>query len=244
MKTEIHEMRHEILSHPFKSLNPDVKLRSDSCKDSSKEIRKHDDDVCHKQDSLIHSDKIRHMNESPREANIEYREPTTTMKRLLCLSMREVETNQDKNIGLRLALPDKIDVMRGLQAPTAFQEHGIAESPFSKKLMIVPDYNIPSQLASFRRISLGTPIHLHVPSVKHDDDNIDNDEFERKKEEIVIRTSELEPSVHQLVIPSATDLLIHARICSLLEGYDHLLESRAKARKTWFDFSSLVGLDR
>jgi hypothetical protein len=226
-----------LISRLIQSPKLDVKWRNIST-DSSNEYKKQDEIISDNQDRP-YSDESRRMTESNKQADIEQREPLSPIMKLLRRSVRDTGKVQDKSIGLRLALPDKVDVMRGLQAPS-FYEHGIAESPYSKskKLIIVPDYNIPSPLAHFRRVSLGTPSHLNLPAKETED------EVTEIREEIVIRTSEQEPSVHQLVIPSATDLLIHARICSLLEGYDHLLESRAKARKTWFDFSTLVGMDR
>ena len=63
-------------------------------------------------------------------------------------------------------------------------------------------------------------------------------------DEIVIRTSELEPSVHQITLPAATDLLLCARVCSLLEGYDRLLRHQAAKGRRWFDFAELVGAER
>jgi len=226
-----------LISRLIQSPKLDVKWRNIST-DSSNEYKKQDEIISDNQDRP-YSDESRRMTESNKQADMEQREPLSPIMKLLRRSVRDTGKVHDKSIGLRLALPDKVDVMRGLQAPS-FHEHGIAESPYSKskKLIIVPDYNIPSPLAHFRRVSLGTPSHLNLPADETED------EVGEIREEIVIRTSEQEPSVHQLVIPSATDLLIHARICSLVEGYDHLLESRAKARKTWFDFSTLVGMNR
>jgi hypothetical protein len=63
-------------------------------------------------------------------------------------------------------------------------------------------------------------------------------------DEIVIRTSEMEPSVHQIALPTATDLLLCARVCSLLEGYDRLLRHQAAKGRRWFDFAELVGAER
>lgn len=230
----------KFLSRLFSSPKSDVISENISCIDSSKEAEKRDESVDSDENKQALTAELRNVNGASNDADIERRDPLSSIKKLLCRSMKNLEQDPDTNIGLRLALPDKVDIMRGLQAPTAIYDHGMPDSPISKskKLIIVPDYNIPSPLASFRRISLGTPTHLQFNPDK------EVDEINEKREEIVIRTSEQEPSVHQLVIPSATDLLIHARICSLLEGYDHLLESRAKARKSWFDFSTLVGMDR
>jgi hypothetical protein len=169
---------------------------------------------------------------------IECHDLISPMKRLLCRTT--MDTDSDMSIGLRLALPDKVGIMRGLEVASVNRdiEFGCSPSLASKKLIIIPEPSIQSPLASFRRKSSGTPLEMNsIPEINFTD-SVD------RREELLIRTSELEPSVHQLVIPTATDLLIHARICSLLEGYDRLLESRTKARKRWFDFNSLVGMDR
>jgi len=46
-----------------------------------------------------------------------------------------------------------------------------------------------------------------------------HDSFARR----AVRTTEFEPAVHQMSIPSASELLVHARICSLLENYANLM---------------------
>ena len=229
----------KLISRFFRSPKQQGKLGTITLDNSLKKTEIRDESSDHSthvltpyKDGSTRLDETREVNESP--IDLERREPR--FQKLLCRSV-STEPDVDMNIGLRLALPDKVDIMRGLQAPN---ETGLGDSPYSKskKLIIVPDYNIPSPLAPFLRINIGTSSQVQGPPDE------DVDDITEKKEEIVIRTSEQEPSVHQVNIPSATDMLIHARICSLLEGYDQLLESRAKARKTWFDFTTLVGMDR
>lgn len=154
---------------------------------------------------------------------------------------KEKENEVDLSIGLRLALPDKLDIMTG---STPIKEEQNKDTP-SKKLMIVKESPLRFSKSPFKRrpavkASYSDPksTDKELPSAKDAADNEDN------KETVLLRTSELEPSVHQVSIPEATDLLVHARICSLMEGYDKLLETRAKAGKRWFSFGNLVGLSR
>ena len=229
----------------------------------------------------------------------------------------------DKDIGLKLALPDKLDIMCGRATPpppgsTAAsgqdstsgadgrddQEDPYA-NPFAcstpnssprKKILIVPgsqeDRDAPGRtpLSAIRKkLTIPTLAHLaastpngaspaagsgaagmddrsvHSASsrgsrssrrscthsrdgslsiAKPTDDRPVQAAPDPVMDEIVIRTSELEPSVHQITLPAATDLLHCARVCSLLEGYDRLLRHQAAKGRRWFDFAELVGAER
>lgn len=112
-----------------------------------------------------------------------------------------------------------------------------------KKLMVIPE-----QSRAFKHLSFPSPFKISKKKIEQEGEvrvqsahaNDDKDHGHN----IILRTSELDPSVHQTKIPSAGELLIHARVCALLEGYDELLERRAKAGKRWFSFGDLVGLNR
>mmetsp|Transcript_21686 Transcript_21686/g.25045 ORF Transcript_21686/g.25045 Transcript_21686/m.25045 type:complete len:618 (+) Transcript_21686:390-2243(+) len=152
---------------------------------------------------------------------------------------KKEEQKVDLDIGLKLALPDKIGIMRGLEAPNcAF------ETP-SKKLMILPEESPlkKSFLSPFKRAH-EKKNRACSEVCENNEDYAKEEEKSEEVNEIILRTSELEPSVHQITIPRATELLIHARVCALLESYDLLMESRAKAGKRWFSFGVLVGLTR
>jgi len=143
----------------------------------------------------------------------------------------------DMNIGRRLAAKDKLDIMTG-NSPIK-GDYDQFTSP--KKVMIVPDNNI------FRKaltISAKSPFKKKNPVTKQNESLVSNPSSDIVKLEGPLRTSEVDPSAHQATIPSAFELLIHARICALLEGYDTLLETRAKAGKRWFSFGDLVGISR
>lgn len=148
------------------------------------------------------------------------------------------EKQVDMSIGLRLAAKDKLDIMTG-HTPIKGEEGN--ESTPTKKLMIVPDNNI------FRK---AMQMSTKSPFKKKKDESSQNKKTTAicssglSQQPTILRTSEIDPSVHQTTIPSANELLIHARICALLEGYDTLLESRAKAGKRWFSFGDLVGVSR
>jgi len=151
--------------------------------------------------------------------------------------------NVDLSIGLRLAAKDKLDIMTG---STPIKGEDANDTP-SKKLIIVPEGNVlkkslklatkspfKRRSTKYTQKSKQDPKKSLFPDTAPPDDN----------KNILLRTSEVEPSVHQTSIPEATDLLIHARVCALLEGYDKLLETRAKAGKRWFSFGHLVGVSR
>lgn len=228
----------------------------------------------------------------------------------------------DKNIGLKLALPDKLDIMCGRATPPPpgsaaassgqdgtggangrdDQEDPYA-NPFSnntpnssprKKILIVPgsqeDRDAPGRtplsvirkklaIPTLANFAAGTPNgassaagsgaggtslddrSVHSASsrgsrrsahsrdgslsiAKPTDDRPVQATSDPVMDEIVIRTSEMEPSVHQIALPIATDLLLCARVCSLLEGYDRLLRHQAAKGRRWFDFAELVGAER
>ena len=229
----------------------------------------------------------------------------------------------DKDIGLKLALPDKLDIMCGRATPpppgstAASGQDGAGgadgrddqEDPYAnpfacstpnssprKKILIVPgsqeDRDAPGRtpLSAIRKkltiptlanLTASTPTgaspaassgaggmddrSIHSASsrgsrgsrrscthsrdgslsiAKPTDDRPVQAASDPVMDEIVIRTSELEPSVHQITLPAATDLLLCARVCSLLEGYDRLLRHQAAKGRRWFDFAELVGAER
>jgi hypothetical protein len=145
--------------------------------------------------------------------------------------------NVDLSIGLRLAAKDKLDIMNG-STPIKIGDNTTNDTP-SKKLIIVPEGNALKK-SLFKRSSMKhTPKTEQNPNIALSIDTPSNDNTK-----ILLRTSEVEPSLHQTSIPEATDLLVHARVCALLEAYDQLLETRAKAGKRWFSFGHLVGVSR
>jgi hypothetical protein len=151
------------------------------------------------------------------------------------------------NIGLRLALPDKIGVMRGLETPRPCSPdnpknkdsdsmlNDIFRTP-AKNLMVLND-----QPSVFKSITFSSPFQKIEKRRNLKESPIPS---KNQAQESSLRTSELHPSVHQTTIPSSTEFLIHARVCALLEGYDELLQKRAKAGKRWFSFGDLVGINR
>lgn len=164
---------------------------------------------------------------------------------------RKDKSKIDMDIGIKLALPDKIDVMRGLEAPSnctsstqsdSDEKNGIdIFSSSQKKLMILPD---KSTNVLTRSLTSMSPFKKVPKTNRAASDSILTRKRSSYTNEIVLRSSELEPSVHQTTIPTATEVLIHARVCALMEGYDQLLEARAKAGKRWFSFGDLVGVNR
>lgn len=172
----------------------------------------------------------------------------------------------DMQIGLRLALPDKIDIMRGMEPPgrrTATEN--VKMNPKSPVNPFLSSYPITNKKIMIIKASNGSKIKkllgtsksaIKVPTQKKIRNRNDNGPYSLNQQssykiekinpikEITLRTSELDPSVHQIVIPSTVDLLFHARVCALMESYDRLLQSRAKACKRWFNFAELVGLTR
>jgi len=215
----------------------------------------------------------------------------------------------DKDIGLKLALPDKLDIMCGKATPplpgtadattssdadrrddhecddyaNPFAYNTPTNSPRKKLIMLPQDAKLRDTPLSAIRKKLSIP-NLHATSIptppglggtdsrsvqstgshtsggsrhsransrdgnssiaKPTDDRPVRATCDPVKDEIVLRTSELEPSVHQVALPKATDLLLCARVCSLLEGYDRLLRHQASKGRRWFDFSELVGAER
>eukprot|EP00978_Attheya_sp_CCMP212_P012430 scaffold31041_cov56-Attheya_sp.AAC.5 len=168
------------------------------------------------------------------------------------------DSNVDMSIGLRLALPDKLDIMCGREAPPspAGPQHSNGEIDHSpttptKKLLIIPE-DTKTPMSMIRK---KTSLLLFKGSAKFDrrgippsplSMNLSLDKSEDSKEEFtrILRTCELQPTVHQIKIPPAHDFLMYSRICALMEGYDRLLMHQAKARKKWFNFSELVQVDR
>lgn len=178
--------------------------------------------------------------------------------------------NEEENIGLRLALPDKLDIMCGREAPGSSQKKesddvdGVSISSGSlqnnnsdsKKIIILPEdgrrnsvsLNSVRKSMSSMMGQKQTNRNLTQNSFTISDPDpttlVENVGYTIQAKKLVLRSSEMDPSVHQLTIPHATDILIHARVCALMEGYDRLLESRAKAKKRWFNFEQLVGHSR
>ena len=108
-------------------------------------------------------------------------------------------------------------------------------STTQKKLMILPDKS--SSVLSRSISSIQSPFKIKKQRHVSDPLQSPSKKMLRKQrhvsntapEEVILRSSELEPSVHQTTIPTANEVLIHARVCALMEGYDQLLEARAKA---------------
>jgi len=186
---------------------------------------------------------------------------STLMKAVQRLFNMQNEVKKDEqidmHIGLRLALPDKIDIMRGVAAVENVKMNphnpNAVLSPFpvvDKKYMILPEDSNTSKIRNLCRVSKTT---IKVPTLKKKKTSNDKDsclqnscevENSNTAKEIMLRTSEHEPSIHQITIPSAMDLLLHARVCALMESHDHLLQCRTKACKRWFNFAELAGLTR
>jgi hypothetical protein len=74
----------------------------------------------------------------------------------------------------------------------------------------------------------------HRTDVKHHSPS--NGGFSNPTLEIKLRTSEQDPSPHQVMIPSAQDLLFPAHLCEAFEKYREIDQN--------FDFGSLVGMSR
>jgi len=181
---------------------------------------------------------------------------------------REVQPTMklDMDIGRRLANPDKIDIMLGLETPKVNDNNDLtvpststqAILPVSqKRIIILPEENKVGLKNAFRRSCKKSSniVNLDITSSVSTDSTYSCELNELTPEiegqtsmdgakVMNIRTSEFDPSAHQTVIPSASDLLIHVRVCNILDLYDRLLESRAKAQKRWFDFGDLVGKTR
>ncbi len=151
------------------------------------------------------------------------------MIQFLSPAKKEKEENQiDMSIGLRLALPDKIDIMTGSTPIKDTPKNSELQNTLSssKKLIIVPAEQ-KNLLKSFR-LSAKSPFKKKLTTNHSDPTSLNNGEMKaedkvedethlknenKAEEQILLRSSELEPSVHQIAIPEATDLLIHARVC-------------------------------
>lgn len=176
------------------------------------------------------------------------------VKKIFSTNQKEKESDFDMSIGLRLAAKDKIDIMNG---KTPIKGDSSLDGTPSKKLMVLPEKNLRISLT---KLSAKSPFKVKKRSdskngeKEFQKDDRKEEQFDHlvqnlntsfsSKSEMILRTSETEPSVHQTSLPEATDLLIHARVCALMEGYDKLLETRAKAGKRWFSFGNLVGVSR
>ena len=152
----------------------------------------------------------------------------------------------DKDIGLKLALPDKLDIMRGKATPQ-IEGRDDSDNGQQKKIIVVNQDNslraftkkfpIPTMALAPKGVSStkGSEQVTDCPVRTTSDPNL---------EENVMRTSEMDPSTHQVTLPSSSDLLMSGRVGSLLENYDRLLRHQASKGRKWFDFTELVGADR
>ena len=127
---------------------------------------------------------------------------------------QELDLDAPENIGLKLALPSAIDIMTGKEP---LPPPGSAQ----KNLSLADSRDDTSQLSE-TGFSAGT--------------------YAKLDEEYLIRTSELEPSQHQITVPTAEEFLVHTRICSLMEDHSFLVTNQ-NANET-FDFNMLCGLSR
>jgi len=75
-----------------------------------------------------------------------------------------------------------------------------------------------------------------IEEIKQKESSDVNDLSANHTYDIVLRSSELEPSLHQVELPSCADLLVYARLCSVAESYREIDQN--------FDFSNLVGQSR
>ncbi len=170
---------------------------------------------------------------------------TSTVKKLF----KKKSKAKALDIGVRLALPDKIGVMCGLETPrpcspddnrTPYKDSDSMLNDIfqtsEKNLMVLND-----QSRVFKSITFSSPFQKVEKRKKSQKSPVSN---KNQAQETSLRTSELHPSKHQITIPFSTEFLIHARVCALLEGYDELLQKRAKAGKRWFSFGDLVGINR
>lgn len=63
------------------------------------------------------------------------------------------------------------------------------------------------------------------------------------KEDIILRSCEINPTMHQVEIPSVDQFLMHAKICQVMESYDQFVEEK-KGTENVFNFADLSGLTR
>ena len=154
--------------------------------------------------------------------------------------------NVHSNIGLLLALPDKVHIMRGLEAPNTCKDR-YNTLPVEKKLLILPKR--ANGLKANLGMSIKSPFksiprspHRHVEIETHND--ILPNSTSASTEIDILRTGEIDPSAHQVIIPEISELLVHGRVCMVMEGYDNLMQAQARAGKMWFDFANFVGLSR
>jgi hypothetical protein len=162
----------------------------------------------------------------------------TNEKVMKLFSQSKRDKKVDTSLGLRLSLPDKIDVMTG--AKSIHDENTIVTT---KKLMIIESNK--SALKKVLSVATKTPFKKRVPS-KGNQPETPNSESKRLKsllsdhekvsDDIInIRTCETEPSMHQISISNEDEILLHAKITLLLESYDKLLLERTTIGKTWFE---------
>lgn len=157
----------------------------------------------------------------------------------------------DRDIKIKLALQEKIGEMYALETLTSSnltskscsidQMNEVFQTP-DKKIMTLSEQ--PSILKSMKFISPFKNREKQQHKVEDPDKAGVQSQNDKVLNTLLLRSSEFEPSVHQMKIPSANEFLLHARVCALLESYDELLEKRTKAGKRWFSYGELVGLDR
>lgn len=189
-------------------------------------------------------------NAIPKPPTLKQDKRTKSIDKMMTIFSPRENADFDMNIGLRLAAKDKLDIMKG-NTPIKGENSLDNDTP-SKKLMVLPEKNILKK--TLQQLPSISPFKKkNLPKSNKSADKKSNEEEitlvdpvlpKQEDSVILLRTSETEPSVHQTSLPEATDLLIHARICALMEGYDKLLETRAKAGKRWFSFGNLVGVSR
>ena len=155
---------------------------------------------------------------------------------------KEKKKSVDMDIGIKLALPDKIGVMRGLEAPNSvptdeglhrhYTANMFSTTPQKKKIFkTIASMSLFKKNAGRKSKSINASYSIGSKTSS----SICNTSYSMGRSsssicqpnEIVLRTSELDPSVHQTTIPTANDVLIHARVCALFERYDRMLETRA-----------------
>jgi len=146
------------------------------------------------------------------------------------------ETPTEDNIGLKLALPFALDIMQGREPPPR-------PGSTKKKMHLKENENRDeeSSNSSARKQS-------------RESRNPETSKF-IQEDEYTLRSCELEPSAHQMSIPSAEQFLMHARICGVVDSYANLMnvtrrnimshgDATKLKREDMFDFKVLVGMSR
>ena len=99
-----------------------------------------------------------------------------------------------------------------------------------------------SQRLTYKRDK--APPNQSSPLIAHRDGDISNHiRTTSQPENFIIRSSEMEPTLHQMNIPPAENIVIHSRVCSMMERYD-VLKAYQGSQDKLFDFSELIGLSR